>query len=57
MRPQDNSVALSLLQKALALDPGYAWAFAGDLVQAGEQLERVRRLNPADPAAFMFISA
>lgn len=145
MRPQDNGVALSLLQQALALDPGYAWAqahaawcyeqrlsrawpnadesqratavtlarqalaaggddaivvglagfvlfavgkdhesglaalrrasalnpnaalvanlagtanlFAGHLREAGERLERVRRLNPVDPAAFMFLSA
>lgn len=63
---KDHESGLAALGRAIGLNPnsalicnlaGTAHLFAGDLLHAGEQLERVRRLNPADPAAFMFISA
>lgn len=63
---RDHDSGLAALRRATALNPnaalvanlaGTAHLFGGDLLQAREQLERVRRLNPADPAAFMFISA
>jgi len=61
---RDHESGLAALRRATALNPnaalvanlaGTANLFAGDLLHADEQLERVHRLNPADPAAFMFI--
>jgi len=63
---KDTDCGLAALRRATALNPnaalvanlaGTANLFAGNLVQAAEQLERVLRLSPADPASFMFVSA
>lgn len=62
----DPGHGLAALRRAASLNPyaalvanlaGTAHLFAGDLAIASEQLERVLRLSPTDPAAFMFISA
>lgn len=63
---KDHESGLAALRRATALNPnaslvanvaGTPNLFAADLLQGGEQLERVRRLNPVDLAAFMFLSA
>jgi TolB-like protein len=63
---RDHESGLAALRRATALNPhaalvanlaGTAHLFGGDLQEARAQLERLRHLNPIDPAAFMFISA
>jgi TolB-like protein len=62
---RDHDAGLAALRRATARNPnnalianlaGTAHLFAGDLDEAQRQLERVRRLSPSDPAAFMFVS-
>lgn len=56
---------LAALERAVELNPnsafvamlaGWAKNFAGDLVEAVADLERARRLSPADPAAFFVLT-
>ncbi len=63
---RDHDAGLAALRRATVRNPnnalvanlaGTANLFAGDLDEARRQLERVRRLSPSDPAAFMFVTA